>query len=222
MRVTEAAWIARQLAQLGHDRISPLINVGASTAAFRTVHQPHIDRMIFAPLREAHVEVIHCDLKRADGVDVAGDLMDTEIQKELRGRRPRAVLASNLLEHVVEPQGFAHAMASLLSPGGLLIVTVPRSYPYHADPIDTGFRPTPEELSSLFAPCDVVASDVVNDTTYARELVTKPRRGIRNLLGALRGRGESGRAQRDRLRWLFRPFTTSCVVLQPTARTIVT
>ena len=32
-----------------------------------------------------------------------------------------------------------------------LIVTVPFSYPYHRDPIDTMYRPSPSELSQLFA-----------------------------------------------------------------------
>ena len=39
----------------------------------------------------------------------------------------------------------------LLPQGGLFFVTVPYSYHYHADPIDTMYRPSPEELASLFA-----------------------------------------------------------------------
>jgi hypothetical protein len=39
----------------------------------------------------------------------------------------------------------------LLPPGGLAFVTVPYSYPYHRDPIDTMYRPSPAELSELFA-----------------------------------------------------------------------
>jgi hypothetical protein len=36
----------------------------------------------------------------------------------------------------------AHHCLDLLSIGGLIFVTVPLSYPYHRDPIDTMFRPT--------------------------------------------------------------------------------
>jgi hypothetical protein len=38
-----------------------------------------------------------------------------------------------------------------LESGGLVFVTVPFSYPYHRDPIDTMYRPNPAELAALFA-----------------------------------------------------------------------
>ncbi|MBA3538037.1 MAG: methyltransferase domain-containing protein [Deltaproteobacteria bacterium] len=218
MRVAEARWIADQLATRSPESISPFLNIGSSTAEFREVKQPHIDRLIFAPLRAAGVEVIHADLKHAPGIDIAGDLMDPAVQSQLRARRPRAVLSSNLLEHVHEPERFARVIGSLLEPGGLALVTVPRSYPYHADPIDTGFRPTPDELARLFPSSTLVRGDVVVDSTYGQELAALGRagirKGVRTMLGALRPRGDSARAQRDRLRWLFRPFTTSCIVLR--------
>jgi hypothetical protein len=215
MRVTEATWIASELARIGPEALSPLVNIGSSTEEFRTVRQPHIDRVIFAPLRAANVEVIHSDLKAQAGVDIAGDLLDPATQAAIRSRKPRAVLCSNLLEHVLEPKAFARAMTALLAPGGFAIVTVPRSYPFHADPIDTGLRPTPEEIANLFSDCELVRSEVVADVTYGDELRAKGvRRGVRQLLGAARPWGDAARAQRDRLRWLFKPFTTSCAVLR--------
>jgi hypothetical protein len=45
----------------------------------------------------------------------------------------------------------AHHCLDLLSIGGLIFVTVPLSYPYHRDPIDTMFRPSLAELTELFA-----------------------------------------------------------------------
>lgn len=218
MRPTEAQWIAEQLANLTHAKASPLINIGSSTAEFRTIKQPHIETLIFAPLRRQGVEVIHTDLKDQPGVDFAGDLMDPAVGDALRARRPKAALSSNLLEHVRDPAAFVRMMVSLVEPRGYVIVTVPCSYPFHADPIDTGFRPTPEELSTLFDGCRTVRADLVTDVTYARELLgLGRRRALKNLIGALRPTGDAGRARRDRLRWLFRPFTTSCVVMQTPA-----
>lgn len=218
MRPTEARWIRRQLAACAPREISPLVNIGSSTREFREVRQPHIEAEIFAPLRTAGVEVIHTDLKPDAGVDIAGDLQDPEIQARLRARRPRAALTSNLLEHVTAPAGLARAIGALVEPGGLLIATVPRSYPYHADPIDTGFRPTPDELVALFPGFALVHGEIVADETYAGELfghgVAGLTRGARGLVAAVRRRGEIARAYRDKLRWMFRPFTTTCVVLR--------
>jgi len=218
MRIAEAKWIAARLAALPNERISPFLNIGSSTAEFREVRQPHIDRLIFAPLRARGVEVIHADLKQAPGVDVAGDLSDPAVQATLRARRAKIALSSNLLEHVQDPAAFAATIASLVEPGGTILVTVPRSYPYHADPIDTGFRPTPRALARLFPAHAIVDGEEVSDTTYGEELLGQGaaglRKGLKNVIGALRPYGDAARGQRDRLRWLFRPFTTSCVQLE--------
>jgi hypothetical protein len=217
MRPTEARWIAQQLATFPRARVSPLINIGSSTAEFREQRQPHIDALVFAPLRAAGLEVIHTDLKEQPGVEIAGDLLDPAVQERLRARRPRAALCSNLLEHVPEPAVFARAITSVLGPDAIVIVTVPRSYPYHADPIDTGFRPSPDDLVALFEGCTLIRGEVVADSSYGRDLWRQGARGlvkgVRGLAGALRPRGDVGRTQRDVLRWMFRPFTTTCVVL---------
>lgn len=220
MRPTEARWIRRQLAGFAPRELSPLVNIGSSTREFREVRQPHIEAEIFAPLRAAGIEVIHTDLKPDNGVDIAGDLHDLDVQARLRARRPRAALTSNLLEHVTERTELARAIGALVEPGGLLIATVPRSYPYHADPIDTGFRPTPDELTALFPGFALVHGEVVADETYAGELfghgLAGLARGARGLVAAVRRRGDIARAYRDKLRWMFRPFTTTCVVLRRT------
>lgn len=218
MRPAEARWIAAQLAALPRAQISPLVNIGSSTREFREVRQPHIEALLFAPLRERGARVLHTDLKPEPGVDIAGDLGDPAVQAALRAHRPRAALTSNLLEHVTRPAELARAIGALVPPGGIVVATVPRSYPYHADPIDTGFRPTPAELAALFPGFALLRGEVVADSTYAGELfgdgLTGLGKGVRSLAAAVRRRGEIGRAYRDRLRWLFRPFTTTCVVLE--------
>jgi hypothetical protein len=214
MRESEARWIADRLAELSVEQLSPFLNIGSSTEEYRTRKQPHIDRLIFAPLRSRGVEVVHSDLKMQPGVDIAGDLTEEAVQNQLRARGFKAALSSNLLEHVRDREGIARAIASCVAPGGIVIVTVPRSYPYHADPIDTGFRPTPDELAELFRPARLVRGEVVPDSTYAQELRRQPPlKAVRSLLGALRPTGEVAKAKRDKLRWLWKPFTTSCIVL---------
>ena len=215
MRRTEAEWIATQLAQLKPSDISPILNIGSSTAEFREQKQPHIDSLIFKPLISRQVRVIHTDLKEAPGVDIAGDLLDPAVRSRLRAERPKAVLSSNLLEHVLQPERFASAISDLVPHSGYLILTAPCSYPYHADPIDTGFRPSPAALAALFDGCELVHGSIVEDITYGDELRAKgPVAAMRSILGIFDPRRDIGRARRDRMRWLFRRFSSTCVVMR--------
>jgi hypothetical protein len=218
MRVSEARWIAQQLADIPLEKRSPVVNIGSSTEVFRTVNQPHIDRIIFAPLVAAGVKVIHTDLKMAPGVDVAGDLGDPNVRRALRAYNPWVAICSNLLEHVTEPSLFAAHVQDVVQPGGYVIVTVPRSYPFHADPIDTGYRPDPEQLAGLFPGTVRIVAQVVADTTYLQELrslgLNGLRKGIKDVVGAVTANGDVARHRRDKMRWLNKPFTTSCVMLQ--------
>jgi len=220
MRHSEALWIARQLMALPVSAHAPVLNVASSTAEFRERRHPHIDQVVFAPLRAAGIELIHTDMKEATGVDIPGDLRDPAVQHRLRNCGARTLLCCNLLEHVPDPIDLARVLTSLLSPGAVLIVTVPQSYPYHPDPIDTGFRPTPTELAGLFQGCQVLVAETLTDVTYARDLASQGlaglRKGARSLVGALRPFHPIGRAQRDRLRWLFKPFKVSCIALRVT------
>lgn len=155
------------LAQAG---ASPLLNLGASTRRFREETQPHIADELFAPLEAAGFTVKHCDLKAADGVDHAGDILDPALRRELAAAGFRCVLLSNLLEHVRDRDAVAAACEEIVGPGGLILATVPSSYPYHADPIDTYYRPAPAELAALFKGSRPVLTEELVDRTYREEL----------------------------------------------------
>ena len=84
MLAAEAARLREIL--LDQAQVSPLLNLGSSTRAFRTVDKPHIERDLFAPLARAGIAVFHSDLKQADGVDHSGDLLDPAVRGALRAR----------------------------------------------------------------------------------------------------------------------------------------
>jgi len=65
------------------------------------------------------------------------------------------------------------ACEDIAGPGGLILVTVPRSYPYHADPLDTGYRPRPAALAAAFRRSDVLLTGLVEDQTYAEHLCSQ-------------------------------------------------
>jgi hypothetical protein len=149
---------------------SPLLNLGSSTRHFREVTKPHIEMELFAPLREAGVKVVHSDMKKDDGVDFAGDILDPEVMRRLKGMGFKCVLLSNLLEHVRDRASVTGACEEIVGPGGFILATVPSSYPYHADPIDTGYRPSPAELAGAFTKSEPLITEEVEGMTYAEDL----------------------------------------------------
>jgi hypothetical protein len=198
---------------------SPLLNLGSSTRHFREIIQPHIEKELFGPLREAGVKVVHCDLKEAEGVDFAGDILDPEVIRRLKTEGFKCILLSNLLEHVRDREAVAVACEEIVGPGGFILATVPSSYPYHADPIDTYYRPSPAELAKTFRNSELLIGEEVEESTYAEELKA---RGIsvggellRTVLWALifLVRPRSAAARLHRWRWYSKPRGVAIALL---------
>lgn len=226
----EARWFGRQLARRSFEELSPLLNLGSQSLAFRTKVQPWLERELFAPARRRGIVVVHSDLLPEEGVDLVGDLTEPAFLDELRQRRFRSVVCSNLLEHVEQPERIAAATSAAVMPGGLLFASVPFRFPYHADPIDTLFRPSPTELAALFPNTTVEAAEVIsggNLTTYALgRLIGNPRRLLADLAQrrtvpprpAVVSPADRRPTSRGHwLPWLLRGFKISCVVLRKEA-----
>jgi SAM-dependent methyltransferase len=199
--------------------ISPLLNLGSSTGHFREIIQPHIERELFAPLREAGVKVVHCDLKKDEGVDFAGDILDPEVRRRLKEMGFKCILLSNVLEHVRDRKEVTAACEEIVGSGGFILATVPSSYPYHADPIDTYYRPSPAELATTFGRSDLLIGEEVAEPTYAEELKA---RGIsvggelmRTVLWLLIFfvRPRSAAARLHRWRWYSKPRRVAVALL---------
>ncbi len=216
MLLQEALWLREAFAKRTDAELTPLLNLGSSTARFREHEQPYIDAEIFAPLRARGLRAVHCDMKQDDGVDIACDILTGEAPARLAVVGARAVLCSNMFEHVVDRPALASRLAELLPSGGLLLLTVPHSFPYHPDPIDNRFRPDVSELAALFPGWPVVEGAVVADESFAAVIRREPRWGVRNLLRSLVPwpRPGSWLSALHRWAWLFKPYTVTCVVLR--------
>lgn len=205
---------------LAQAEVSPLLNLGSSTRAFRETDKPHIARELFGPLEAAGVTVVHSDLKEADGVDIAGDILDPRVQRDLADRGFKCVLLANLLEHVRDRAAVAAACETIVGAGGLILATVPSSYPYHADPIDTGYRPRPAELAALFAASEIVLAEELAGRTYKEDLKARGssvgREVARTAWGALIAiaRPRSFAAKAHRWLWFSRPYKVSIVLMR--------
>jgi hypothetical protein len=167
----EACWLRRALEAFPPERLSPLLNLGSSSAVVREALQPWIDAEVFCPLRGRGVETVHVDMRELPGVDVRADLTDAADVERLSALRPNALLCSNLLEHVLEPKQLARHCLDLLPRGGLAFVTVPFSYPYHRDPIDTLYRPSLAELSELFGSARMLDGTILGAGVSYRDAV---------------------------------------------------
>lgn len=222
MRFEEADWVGAWGARQASESISPMIELGSGTAHLRTVVRPYIDALIYAPLRTRGVTLVHSDMHQGEGVDVSGDIYAEETRARLKAVGARSVICCNIFEHVADRARFAAICDEILAPGGLMVVTVPRDYPYHPDPIDTYFRPTPDEIGALFPGYVQTDSTVVSSDTYGAELgsartavATIAMAVVKSLL--LRGGWRASWSRVHRLFWLLKPYRVSIVALRKPA-----
>lgn len=220
MRPPEAVWIYDTLSALEPGQVSPLLHLGSSSAEYRELKKSHIERELFAPLRARGIEVVHADLAPAPGVDMVGDVFDPQFVEKLKERGFRGLICANLLEHVRDPAAVARTCMSIVGPGGHIVVSTPFSYPYHADPIDTMYRPSKIDLMKLFKGAREVRSASIADGTLLDEIrkgnQSVPVYFIYAAYRILSGlwRPKVALSQLHRLSWLKRPFVVVCMLLQ--------
>lgn len=220
MFAREAQWIADRLALFPAPAISPLIDVGSSTSDFRDQAQPWISRHIFAPLAARGVEITHLDARSGAGIDIRGDLLDDADFARLRTTRYRALLCCNILEHVRDPAELALRCTELVTPGGIIVATVPHSYPRHADPIDSLYRPEPQEMAMLFRGTTVLAAEIIDvGQSYRDEVRRRPWILLRHLarLPFPFLDVEKWTASMQKPYWLFHNYRVSAALLRRNA-----
>lgn len=181
----EARWIFRQIAALPAGEVSPMLNLGSSTRQFREIEQPWTERELFGPLRDRGVQVIHVDIREGDGIDLRADILEDGDLPRLKAFAAKSILCCNILEHVAEPKLLANRCSAVLKSGGIIFATVPYSYPHHRDPIDTMYRPSPSELSALFAPAKMLCGEILDvGESYRGQVRQRPWILLRHLLRA--------------------------------------
>jgi SAM-dependent methyltransferase len=115
----------------------PILEVGSkdygSTSSFRDFYQG--------------TEYVGLDMSEGKGVDVVVDL--TKAIAPLRENQFGLAICCSVLEHVEKPWVFARHLTSVVRPGGLLFMSVPWVWRYHAYP-DDYFRFSHRGVMSLF------------------------------------------------------------------------
>ena len=216
MHKEEAQWIADKFVNLAVEQISPLLNLGSSTEDYRCIHQPFINELIFSPLISKGVRVTHLDIKEEPGVDVVGDLLDEEFKLELQSYQFRTILCCNLLEHVTDRESVVTSLLNIVADRGFIIVTVPMLYPKHMDPIDTMYRPSPDELADLFVGTKMIEGNVIAVgkvwTSLWKDKLGFCRLLCRALVPFYKHQGWITAI--NKLGWLFRERKIACVILK--------
>lgn len=210
----EARHLIGRLADLPAEALSPMINIGSGTLRHRSVDNPWIEHVLMEGLRGRGIEVVHVDAREGEGIDIRADLFDASQTAAIKAKAPRAVLCTNVLEHVAELKRFCAVLGDLVEVGGYLIVTVPRSYPYHRDPIDTMFRPTPEDIAALFPAFEPVVMEIQDTESYWYKLQQRPWLIFRQILRApfpFLGFTKWKRSM-SKLYWLFAPYKQSIFI----------
>lgn len=174
MILCDALWLEGLLRQFPNEQLSPVLNIGSGTYHFRTVKQPHIHTHVFAPLEKRGVRIIHADLRAGEGVDVVGDFFDDAVFSRLKSYEAKALICTHMFEHVEDRNALARRLMDLLPKGALFFITVPLSYHEHHDPIDTMYRPTPDELAQLFPGQEILRKDVLTGGTYWGKVRERP------------------------------------------------
>ncbi len=146
----ESLWIKSALYKLkpqaGKNEVA---NIGSSTDHFRKVIQPHIHNNIIETLMAMGWKVFNVDMKKEPGVDLIADVTSPAFADPFRNRFSLTI-CTNLLEHVEDIKLVTRNLVDITQCGGHILITVPYKYKLHYDPIDNGFRPTPQEIVDLF------------------------------------------------------------------------
>jgi hypothetical protein len=145
----EAEWINEKLNSIDTRSAITAVNLGSSTNDFIKSQQPYIRILVSDVLNSKFSKVVNVDIKDSPGVDLVANFLEVQGRAEISKLSPSLILVCNLLEHLPDPIAGLESLVSMTNPGTLLLITGPRRFPYHPDPIDNGFRPSLRRLKSM-------------------------------------------------------------------------
>lgn len=113
------------------------------------------EKIVYYKNKFPHCEVITSDVHDGFGPDYIFDghfipFADNSFD---------AVLASQVIEHTINPWKFCQELQRVTKMGGLLQIEAPQNFPYHAEPFDF-FRFTFTGMRSLFPKCTVLKAEI--------------------------------------------------------------
>jgi hypothetical protein len=162
-----------------------VINLGSGDVDKLKNDKPWVFENVFLPLKISGANIIHSDFKNFGGVTHVCDLRLPEalsFTKDMHG--PKLFILANVLEHVPKTarNNILNKIFSAMKKDDGLLVTVPNQYPYHPDPIDTLYRPSPQDLYGLIK-LNWIEGKVIAAGSYREEFLNmKTLKKIRKIL----------------------------------------
>ena len=179
MLVEESIWIGEKIAEIAIQNSYPILNVGSSTKEYRTKKQGFIQKNIFDLIPDESRNVIHLDMKAAEGVDLVGNLYDPIFLEEIKKFKVKCILFNNVLMYLNRKQRIeiCQILKNILEKDGYLIVTNSHVFPPAPDPVESYYRHSPKDLYvDLFNDFTIVDSTIV-ETNYSfdKQLKARPK-----------------------------------------------
>lgn len=179
MLIEESIWIGEKIKELSLLNPFPILNIGSSTKEYRTNRQSHIQKNIFNLIPNEAKNVIHLDMKSADGVDLVGDLYDSVFLDEIKKYKVKCILFNNVLMYIDQEQRkkLCKVLYEILEKDGYLIVTNSFIFPPAPDPVESYYRPNPTKLyEDLFQNFELKeAKEITTGYNFYQQLKDKPR-----------------------------------------------
>jgi hypothetical protein len=218
----EVTWLTEAVEEFSGEQVFPMINLGSGDATYRQKTQPWIERDLFAPLQARGFSICHADVRDGDGIDLRANILEDAGLEQLRAIRPRGLFCCHLFEHVLERAEFARRCLEILEPGGVLFFTGPYSYPFHRDPIDTMWRPTPAEVAALFPAATLIRGEILDvGKSYRDDVRRRPWIIHRQIVHAPFPfiQHQQWKRSMKKIYWLFNNYKVTCAVLRKSPAT---
>ncbi|MFA5382811.1 MAG: methyltransferase domain-containing protein [Candidatus Micrarchaeia archaeon] len=147
MWLEEIEWVIKKLNSQLNSNFKTCLDIGSESLEYRMKYQPW-NQKFYDYLISKNIEIKRMDANKSVKPDYVQDI--TKPIKNIG--KFDIVLATHLLEHIpiLELKNTVNNIENLINKNGILIVSVPNCYPYHAFPIDNGWRPIPKELIKIF------------------------------------------------------------------------
>ncbi len=173
MRLIESIFIKEIIESCinNQDSIKTFINLGCGDIRQLQHSKPWINENVIQPLKTRNIKIINLDIFKYDSVDYVADLsQELSLEFIKQTKSPRLLLLGNVLEHVPSNlrTKILNNIFSSMDIGDKLIISVPNDYPYHADPIDTMYRPSANEIKALL-PLEWHACQILECGSYYDE-----------------------------------------------------
>lgn len=133
-------------------KFDTVVNLGSGNIKHLELTKPWVNHNIFSMLKDKKAKIIHVDSSKHPGVDIIRDLrLPNALDFTHALKKPTLFILANVLEHIPSKsrQTLLNNIYAHMKINDGLLITVPYDYPYHADPIDSMYRPNPEELKKL-------------------------------------------------------------------------